>query len=148
MDDWERNLGFLIHDVARLRGVAVDEIMRPHGVTRAQWWVLAYLFREDGLTQAELAKKLDLGRVSLGGILDRLEVAGWIRREVDPKDRRANRIWATDQVREVQREMRKTADKVNKFALKGISREDRHQLIDLLSCIKQNLVEWEVHRHE
>jgi len=31
-----------------------------------QWWVLAYLSREDGMTQSQLAEELDLGKVAVG----------------------------------------------------------------------------------
>src|ERR1700745_1841291 len=44
-------LSFLIHDVSRMRRSAYDQFMKPLGVTRAQWWVLAYLSRHDGMMQ-------------------------------------------------------------------------------------------------
>ena len=53
--DWELRLGFLIHDVSRLRRSAFDRVLKPLNVTRAQWWMLAYLSREDGMTQSQLA---------------------------------------------------------------------------------------------
>ena len=40
--DWELKLGFLIHDVSRLRRSAFDRCLKPMNVTRSQWWVLAY----------------------------------------------------------------------------------------------------------
>ena len=55
--------GFLIHDVSRLRRVAVDRALKPLGITRAQWWVLAFLSRRDGMTQTALAADLDLTKV-------------------------------------------------------------------------------------
>ena len=58
--DWELRLGFLIHDVSRLRRSAFDRCLKPLNVTRSQWWVLAYLSREDGMTQSQLAEELDL----------------------------------------------------------------------------------------
>ena len=44
--DWELRLGFLIHDVSRLRRSAFDRCLKPLNVTRSQWWVLAYLSRK------------------------------------------------------------------------------------------------------
>ena len=41
-------IGFLIHDVSRLRRTVVDKALRPIGVTRSQWWVLANLSRHNG----------------------------------------------------------------------------------------------------
>src|SRR6201993_5559851 len=88
--DWELRLGFLIHDVSRLRRSAFDRVLKPLNVTRSQWWVLAYLSREDGVTQSQLAEELDLGKVAVGGLIDRLEKSGLVRRDPDPLDRRVN----------------------------------------------------------
>jgi len=70
-------IGFLIHDVSRLRRTVVDKALRPLGITRSQWWVLANLARDDGtaMTQTELARVMDVGKVTLGGLIDRL--ADW-----------------------------------------------------------------------
>ena len=52
-------LSFLIHDVSRMRRTAFDQYMKPHGVTRSQWWVLSNLSRHDGMMQTELADILE-----------------------------------------------------------------------------------------
>jgi hypothetical protein len=51
-------LAFLIHDVSRMRRSAYDQFMKPLGITRAQWWVLAHLTRHDGMMQTQLADLL------------------------------------------------------------------------------------------
>src|SRR3981081_1123579 len=91
--DWELRLGFLIHDVSRLRRSAFDRCLKPLNVTRSQWWVLAYLSREDGMTQSQLAEQLDLGKVAVGGLIDRLEKSGLVRRDADPRDQPTNRLF-------------------------------------------------------
>src|SRR5262245_21708678 len=91
-------LGYLIHDVSRMRRTVYDHHMRPMGLTRAQWWVLANRSRHgaDGIVTAELAKLMDVGRVTLGGLIDRLEVAGYVYRRADKQDRRARHVFITD----------------------------------------------------
>ena len=90
-------IGFLIHDVSRLRRTVVDKALRPLGITRSQWWVLANLSRDDGtaMMQTELARVMDVGKVTLGGLIDRLESCGLVKRQADPHDRRAKRIVMT-----------------------------------------------------
>src|SRR5438067_11869208 len=56
--DWKLRLGFLVHDVSRLRRKAIDRVLKPLGVTRSQWWVLAFLSRRDGMPQVNLAAEL------------------------------------------------------------------------------------------
>ena len=57
-DNWDQRLGFLMHDVSRLRRSVFNEFMKPLGVTRSQWWVLAHLSRHDGMNQTDLANVL------------------------------------------------------------------------------------------
>ena len=90
----ERNFGFLMHDIARLLRMNYDRRVRRFGLTRSQWWVITNLYRNDGLTQSELADTLDIERASLGRLLDRLEANGWVRREPCRSDRRAKRVRA------------------------------------------------------
>ena len=105
----ERNFGFLMHDIARLLRTNYDRRVKRLGLTRSQWWVITNLYRNDGLTQSELAETLDIERASLGRLLDRLEANGWVRREPCDKDRRAKRVRLASEVGPVMREMRSIA---------------------------------------
>ena len=135
----DRNFGLILHDVARLLSTEFDRRVREIGLTRSQWWVLTYLFRQDGITQTELAELMELQKASLGRLLDRLESKQWIRREADLVDRRANRIFLTEDVQPLIAEMRKRAATVRHDALSGISAADREQFIDTLLKVKSNL---------
>lgn len=86
-------LSFLMHDVSRMRRSAYDQYMKPLGVTRAQWWVLAHLTRHDGMMQTQLADVLEVGKASLGDVIETLEAGGWVTRHPDPSDRRAKRVY-------------------------------------------------------
>src|ERR1700719_5271052 len=93
-EDHPFRIGFLIHDVSRLRRTVVDKALRPMGVTRSQWWVLANLSRHngEGMMQTELAKVMDVGKVTLGGLIDRLESTGLLKTLGGPSDPRSTRV--------------------------------------------------------
>ena len=93
--NFELRLGFLVHDVSRLRRNLIDRFLKPLNVTRSQWWVLAFLSRRDGMSQVSLAEELDLGKVALGGLIDRLEANSIVERRPDPIDRRVKRVFLT-----------------------------------------------------
>jgi MarR family transcriptional regulator, transcriptional regulator for hemolysin len=141
IENRDLRLGFLIHDVSRLRRSAFDQLMKPLGVTRSQWWVLAYLSRHDGMMQTELAGLLDVGKVTLGGLVDRLENAKLVERRPDPVDRRAKRVFLSPTAHRLLLEMRGAEDQMNARILRGISVKQRHQLTELLTVIKHNLAE-------
>lgn len=76
-------LRFLIHDVSRLRRGSADRALRPLGITRAQWWVLAFLSRRDGIPQTALAADFDLTKFAIGRLLDRMQAARLVKRRAD-----------------------------------------------------------------
>jgi len=135
-------IGFLIHDVSRLRRTVVDKALRPLGITRSQWWVLANLARDDGtaMTQTELARVMDLGKVTLGGLIDRLESGGLVRRQPDPADRRAKRIVMTQKGSRLLAEIQTVAREVDTSIMAGIPKSDIARTEALLSKVKQQLI--------
>jgi len=142
-EDLSRNYGFLINDVARLMRTTYDRRVRELGLTRSQWWVLTLLFRNDGVTQSELAELLEIEKPTLGRLLDRLEAKGWVRREHDSRDRRAWRVHLTDAVEPAMRKLRKVASELRSDALAGLSAQERERFIDTLLAVKANLVRME-----
>jgi MarR family transcriptional regulator, transcriptional regulator for hemolysin len=135
-------IGFLIHDVSRLRRTAFDQRMKDMGITRSQWWVLSGISRhnEQGITQTELATVLDLGKVALGGLVDRLEERGFVERRADPADRRINLVHLTPKGDAILHLMHDVGLEMNKKIMKGISPERQHLLAQTLHAMKQNLV--------
>lgn len=143
----DRNFGLILHDVARLLRTNFDRRVKAIGLTRSQWWVLTHLYREDGLTQTTLAELMEIEKPSLGRLLDRLEAKKWIRRDCDPSDRRAKRIYLTIDVEPMIREMRQHAAATRGQALAGLSDAEHEQLVDALLKIKNNLTSPEADSH-
>ena len=139
-------IGFLIHDVSRLRRTAFDQRMKPLGLTRSQWWVLTGVSRhgDSGITQTELAQVLDLGKVALGGLIDRLEERGFVKRHADLADRRVNRVHLTNKGQAVLDKMGHVGIEMNLKIMSGIQPKQQHLLAELLSIMKQNLVAMDV----
>jgi DNA-binding MarR family transcriptional regulator len=138
--DWDLRLGYLIHDVSRLRRMMFDRALAPLGITRSQWWVLAFISRKDGLPQTQLANELDVGKVAVGALIDRLESAGFVVRHPDPIDRRIKRVYVTKQARGFLGRIRRETDKFNAQILAGIGRGDLQTAANALFTMKRNLL--------
>lgn len=138
--NWDQRLGFLMHDVSRLRRKVFDEVMKPEGVTRSQWWVMAYLSRQDGISQSELAERLEIGRAALGGLIDRLEAQALVRRGAAKKDRRSKLVYLTAEGDKMIERMRVKSDLMSEAILKGLSLKERQQLAAMLEVVKANLL--------
>src|ERR1700675_1503916 len=137
---WDIRLGYLIHDVSRLRRMMFDRELAPLGITRSQWWVLAFISRKDGLPQTQLANELDVGKVALGALIDRLETSGFVVRQADPVDRRVKRVYLTKQARGFLEKLRKETDKFSAKIASGIQRKQLETTSDALLAMKRNLL--------
>ena len=133
--------GFLIHDVSRLRRVVVDRALKPLGITRSQWWVLAFLSRRDGMTQTALAADLDLTKVAIGGLLDRMEAAGFVERRADASDGRARRVYLTRAGSRMVNTIRENVEQIELQILENMSEESLNQAASILLVIKETLLE-------
>jgi len=139
--DEDFKIGVLIHDVARMRRNSFDQMMKPLGLTRSPWWVIANLSRQDGMVQTELAGFLEIGKVTLGGLLDRLEAGGWIVRQSDTVDRRAKRVFMTPNAQRLLSEMRAKEDELNQIVFRNVPVEARGVVRDVLRRMRDNLLE-------
>lgn len=139
--DGNLRFGFLVHDVSRLRRIVVDRALKPLGITRSQWWVLAFLSRRDGMTQSALAADLDLTRVAIGGLADRLENAGFIERRSDVLDGRTRRVFLTRTGANLVNQIRKTVDEVEGQIIAKVSDEDFEQAARTLMTLKDTLLD-------
>ena len=133
--------GFLIHDVSRLRRVVVDRALKPLGITRSQWWVLAFLSRRDGMTQTALAADLDLTKVAIGGLLDRMEAAGFVERRADQSDGRARRIYLTRAGAKMVTAIRDSVESIELEILSRVPEDALNQAAETLRALKETLLE-------
>ena len=140
IENWDGRLGFLMHDVSRLRRSVFDEFMKPMAMTRSQWWILAHLSRHDGMIQSDLANVLDIGKAALGGLIDRLEASKFIERRSDENDRRVKRIYLTSKGTQIITEMRTRSHEMSERILVGLDTTSRHALVDMLTLVKKNLL--------
>jgi DNA-binding MarR family transcriptional regulator len=81
-------------------GRRLERLFARHGLTPAQFDVLATLQQGDGITQQELSERLLVTKGNVCGLIDRAEAAGWVERRPDPEDRRVNRLYLTKSGRE------------------------------------------------
>lgn len=139
--DAHLRFGFLIHDVSRMRRIVVDRALKPLGITRSQWWVLAFLSRRDGMTQTALAADLDLTKVAIGGLVDRMEGAGFVERRADERDARARRIFLTRAGQKLVTTIRESVDAVESEILAAISEEELDSTANVLLKVKTRLIE-------
>ncbi|WP_187360064.1 MarR family winged helix-turn-helix transcriptional regulator [Chitinolyticbacter meiyuanensis] len=138
--DFSRRFGFIVNDVARLYGRRFDQLARAQlGVSRAQCRVMGALHLEPGLSQAQLAQRLDLTAMAVARITDRMEAAGWLRREPSAADRRVNLLYLNPPAEAALQRAMAIGDAMQQEALAGLDAAEQAQLLDLLGRARANL---------
>lgn len=139
MPNFDRDLLFLIHDVARLLRVDADKRARAHGMTRAQWAILIWLERQSGLSQKELAEILDVEPITVARLIDRLQARGMVERRPDPKDRRIWRLHLRPPAFAVLGEIDEQRAAITEMLTHGIDNESLRSATDTLLRMKERL---------
>ncbi|HEX3711195.1 MAG TPA: MarR family transcriptional regulator [Trebonia sp.] len=117
----------------RLRRAQADRLA-PLGLTPAQERALRLISRGDEpLRMAELADRLGIVPRSLTTVVDALEEAGLVRREIDPRNRRAILLHLTDEGASVRDGLRETRRRAAEDLFAPLSADDRKTLAGLLT---------------
>ena len=93
---------FWIGIISRKIAKYYNRKFEPYGLTSQHFFILIYLWEKDGVKSKDLQDVLALESASLTGHIDRMEKAGFVKREHDPDDRRAIRIYLTEKGKEMQ----------------------------------------------
>lgn len=103
--DVETSVGFLLAKAHQSLYRQFRELLTPFGLTPPQFALLAFLWREDGLSQAALSEKTDVDRTTLSGLVDRLQKLDLVKRRPDPADRRACQVCLTAAGRQLEEQL-------------------------------------------
>lgn len=140
-----RSLGQIRLEAAAALAHAADKIVKlaervlgEHHVTLPQFDVLSNLAMHEGLTQQDLAARLQVTKGNVCGLLDRLEKAGWVKRKPDEKDGRVNRLSITPAGRQQIETLRPLHDVAVDELLQHWSAEDADMLVRILAKIDQS----------
>jgi DNA-binding MarR family transcriptional regulator len=132
-------LGYLLSDVVRLMRRDFYERATGLGLTPALAKLLFHVHRVPGSNQTELAHRLDVTPVTLCRMVDRLAGRGFVRRQPDPADRRAVRVYVAARGQPLVARMARIADETGARALRGVAPRERAVLLELLGRLAGNL---------
>jgi DNA-binding MarR family transcriptional regulator len=108
--------------------------LAPLGLTPAQERALRVMTRSaEPLRMTELADRLGIVPRSVTTVIDALEQAGLVRREIDPRNRRAIRLHLTDRGAAVRDDMREARRQAAEDLFAPLPAGDRKALAELLS---------------
>ena len=105
-----QRLTYLVKQLEMAERARMDEVLRPLGVTLAQYTALSLLERREGLSSAQLARRHYVTPQAMHQLIASMERDRLIERRPDPGNRRILRAWPTEHGAEVLRSCHAVVD--------------------------------------
>jgi DNA-binding MarR family transcriptional regulator len=133
------SLGYQIGLLSRLFDRRLQEVLKTCGVAPGQFAPLVMLFEQDGLTQAELCRRINVEQPTMANTLERMERDGLIKRKADTEDKRRALVHLTPRAREMRELVMENARAVAGRAVARLSAADQDDMFRLLARMVENL---------
>ena len=133
----EDTVGFILAKAYRKGFGIFKGRLAKYRVTPPQFSILAFLWQQDGLTQAELSEKSEIDRATIVGLIDRLADEGLVTRQPYKGDRRAYRICLTDKGKALEGRLGAIAEKTNQEFTKTLTKPEIKSLKEMLNKLRR-----------
>ncbi len=138
--------GMAGHMIRRMNQISTHVFakhMQRNGVdlTPVQFAAMDAISTYPGIDQASVAAKIAYDRATIGGVIDRLEQKGYVRRTVCKRDRRAREVWLTDKGQEIFDQILPVVTALQDEVLPGLNPEERTRFMELASKAIDNASE-------
>jgi DNA-binding MarR family transcriptional regulator len=131
-------IGMLLRDADTAFNRYLTTRLAEHGVTFGQFQHLRNLWVENGLTQAELSRRIGIEMASSTAILDALEAEKLITRVRNATDRRKINVFLTPASAALEAPLMACAADANARASKGLRKAEVAQLFSIAGRIIEN----------
>ena len=138
MFDIEKWLPFLLAKGHQITFNLMKPAVEEFGLTPPQFATLSFLWKHDGINQQELGILMCVDRTTIGGIVERLERLGYVRREGDYEDRRSYVLFVTEKGLSIQPKVLEALKNVKRCMDSRLSQDEQEQLIILLKKLRQS----------
>ncbi|WP_409344442.1 MarR family winged helix-turn-helix transcriptional regulator [Paenibacillus sp. MBLB4367] len=112
--------------------------LKHHEVGKGQFMFLNALYREDGLSQDEIADYLRIDKGTTAKALKKLEEQGYVTRQAREDDKRFNRVFLTAAALEIKDEVRGVLTDWRSLLTEGFTETEKEQALTLLERMGDN----------
>lgn len=134
--DIEESVGFLIAKAYQRLFASFRGSLEPFGITPQQFALLAFLWKQDNLSQVELVEKTEVDRTTLSGLIDRLQKLELVNRVRHPTDRRVWLVKLTAKGRSMETQLLPLALQVREIFTANLSGDEYRQLCESLKKLR------------
>lgn len=110
------------------------KIFKKETIPQSQGILLKILLKKDGLSNKGIVKLMDIRPSSVGELVGKLEKRGYVRRKIDPNDKRSSLIFLTDKGKSAEKSFNVQNRMMNSL-FHGITKEEQKQLSIILERV-------------
>jgi DNA-binding MarR family transcriptional regulator len=134
------SLHTIFSQVIRLHFLRSHSYLDKIGIYPGQAPLLFTLKKNNGQSQKELSKKLSVAPATITVMVQRMEKNGYVRREIDEKDKRITRIFINEKGIKICEELHKIHKEIEVECMINFKEEDKEELNKLLKQVRNNLM--------
>lgn len=135
------NLGVFIHSVDLEITSFVNKKLADFQLTSEQNLIMAILWEQEGVSQNEIALRLNKDKSSVARMIVTLEKKGYIHRTICQKDRRSIEVFLTEKGKMLGKDVIPINQNIINTISKGMTEEEVIQLQRLLTKVRENVDE-------
>jgi len=129
------SLGFILNNAGRKVSQLLSLRFQPFEITTEQWTLLNRLIEEDGISQKDLAKRVEKDQTNVTRILNQLERKGLVERETNTQDKRSFLTFVTEKGKKLNETLIPIENQVVTSVLEGLPESQIKELAKTLIYI-------------
>lgn len=120
----------------------IGKELLPYNLGSGQYIFLMHLYKFDGINQEELSNLLNIDKATTARAIKKLEENGYVIRKQNPNDKRAYKIYLTEQAIKLKPIIKKTIINTNEVIETDISDDDKELLNKILKKMSDNAAKY------
>jgi DNA-binding MarR family transcriptional regulator len=137
-------IGPRINHSSRLLRQRFNKVVNDAGLFSGQQHIILLLSENGGLTVSQISSALEITPATVSVSIKRMERAGFVYRQADEKDARISKIFLSDKGAAALQSIKDKMDAQESIIEKGMTKEEKEMLSNLLDRVISNLEEKEM----
>ncbi len=134
-----KNISIYLKEITQAEYHRVDKKLQKYNLVKGQASLLSTIKENNGSTQNELADMFNVKYSSMSERLNKLEILGYITKDIDEINQRYKRIYITSTGKKAVTQANKTLTEFEEKLYKGFTKKDKKQLETYLEKMLSNL---------
>lgn len=137
----EKSIGRLVSILYRKNQIYLNMVLKPLNITASEIPILMCLFNHDGVSQEKLSSYISIDKASTARAVQALLEKGYIVKEKNSVDKRANKIFLTQYALDNKKDIQKLLDEWTEFLTQDMDEQSVNIMFETLETMVKKIDE-------